>query len=454
MRRKAEVVNAAPAVPAVPPWGGFFLGATINQPPKPLFAGPQQALLVLGPPRSGKTTSVVVPNLLTAPGAVVTTSTKMDVLMWSAKVRSLRGRTWLFDPSGTVDRQWLTPLRWSPVIGCERWEVAVGRAHALASAAQPGRGLGGPDHWTERAEALLGPLLHAAALGGKTMASVLRWVQRRDVQEALELAASSNGHDVAADSIEGIMETEERERSGIFSTAANILAAYRLPAALQSASEPNFDPDAFVRSSDTVYICFPASEQEQLAPLVVAFLETVRRATYSREPGWPPVSFVLDEVANIAPLPGLPALVSEGGSQGLVTLACLQDLSQARARWGAAAEGFLTLFGVKLVLPGIADLRTLQLVSALAGDHNVAMQSVTRTGNAAMVLLGGTASTSSTTYYQRQAVWPVDHVARIAHGTALAMWPATAPVQIGLVPMWQEPWRAVIERAGATALQN
>jgi type IV secretory pathway TraG/TraD family ATPase VirD4 len=286
------------------------------------------------------------------------------------------------------------------------------------------------------------------------MASVLRWVQRRDVQEALELAASSNGHDVAADSIEGIMETEERERSGIFSTAANILAAYRLPAALQSASEPNFDPDAFVRSSDTVYICFPASEQEQLAPLVVAFLETVRRATYSREPGWPPVSFVLDEVANIAPLPGLPALVSEGGSQGLVTLACLQDLSQARARWGAAAEGFLTLFGVKLVLPGIADLRTLQLVSALAGDHNVAMQSVTRTGNAAMVLLGGTASTSSTTYYQRQAVWPVDHVARIAHGTALAMWPATAPVQIGLVPMWQEPWRAVIERAGATALQN
>ncbi len=117
---------------------------------------------------------------------------------------------------------------------------------------EPGRGLGGPDHWTERAEALLGPLLHAAALGGKTMASVLRWVQRRDVQEALELAGSSNGHDVAADSIEGIMETEERERSGIFSTAANILSAYRLPAALQSASEPNFDPDAFVRSSDTV----------------------------------------------------------------------------------------------------------------------------------------------------------------------------------------------------------
>jgi len=82
---------------------------------------------------------------------------------------------------------------------------------------------------------------------------------------------------------------------------------------------------------------------------VVAFLETVRRATYARGTAWPPVLFVLDEVANIAPLPNLPALVSEGGGQGLVTLACLQDLSQARARWGEAAEGFLTLFGVKLL---------------------------------------------------------------------------------------------------------
>ena len=162
--------------------------------------------------------------------------------------------------------------------------MAVSRAHSLATTAQPGRASGGTDHWVERAEALLGPLLHAAALGGRGMASVLRWVQRRDVQEAIELAGSGNGHEIAADSIQGILETEDRERSGIFSTAANILSAYRLPAALQSASDPNFDPEAFVRSSDTVYVCFPTTEQEHLAPLVVAFLETVRRATYARGP--------------------------------------------------------------------------------------------------------------------------------------------------------------------------
>ena len=53
----------------------------------------------------------------------------------------------------------------------------------------------------------------------------------------------------------------------------------------------------------------------------------------------------LDEVANIAPLPDLPAMVSEGGGQGVITLACFQDLSQARQRWPGRADGFPSLFG-------------------------------------------------------------------------------------------------------------
>ena len=45
-------------------------------------------------------------------------------------------------------------------------------------------------------------------------------------------------------------------------------------------------------------------------------------------------------------------MVSEGGGQGLVTLACLQDLSQARHRWPGQADGFPSLFGTTVVLPG------------------------------------------------------------------------------------------------------
>jgi hypothetical protein len=60
-------------------------------------------------------------------------------------------------------------------------------------------------------------------------------------------------------------------------------------------------------------------------------------------------------------------VVSEGGGQGVVVLAALQDLSQARSRWGAAAEGFLSLFPTTVVLPGIADRPTLEALQLLAG---------------------------------------------------------------------------------------
>ena len=128
-----------------------------------------------------------------------------------------------------------------------------------------------------------------------------------------------------------------------------------------------------------MYICSAGRRQDQFAPLVVAALGDVRDATYDRERSGerlPPTLLALDEVANIAPLPDLPALLSEGAGQGLLVMACLQDLSQARGRWGSAADGFLTLFGTTVVFPGIADVGTLRDLSALAGDREVATTTV------------------------------------------------------------------------------
>jgi type IV secretory pathway TraG/TraD family ATPase VirD4 len=85
----------------------------------------------------------------------------------------------------------------------------------------------------------------------------------------------------------------------------------------------------------------------------------------------PPVLFCLDELANIAPIHDLPALISEAGGQHLQILACLQDLSQARTRWGATtADGLLTLFQTKLILKGIADPKTLEAISTILGEYD------------------------------------------------------------------------------------
>ena len=184
---------------------------------------------------------------------------------------------------------------------------------------------------------------------------------------------------VAADLIAGILSTDPREQSGIWSTTSGVLAAYRSPAVLASTSLPTFDADAFCAGAGTLYLCANGQRQRTLAPLFVGVLEGIRDAAYRRTAtgaGGPPLLMAIDEAANIAPIPDLPALVSEGPGQGVLALVCLQDLSQARARWGPEAESFVSLFGHTVVLRGIADRPTLDLLSALAGEVEVTTRTV------------------------------------------------------------------------------
>ena len=86
----------------------------------------------------------------------------------------------------------------------------------------------------------------------------------------------------------------------------------------------------------------------------------------------PPLGLFLDECANIAPLPSLPQLVTDGAGQGITTMIVLQSMGQARARWGA--DGTAALWDgctVKIVLGGLADTRDLEMVSRMCGDVDI-----------------------------------------------------------------------------------
>ena len=203
----------------------------------------------------------------------------------------------------------------------------------------------------------------------------LTWVLRGELEPARK-ALEDHGAQIAADVLAGIAKTDERERSSILSATAGVLSAYNADATRRNAAHPNFDADHFVRSADTLYITAPANKQALCAPLVIGLLEQIRQATYrhaaeTTERGRPPVFMCLDEVANMAPIHDLPALVSEAGGQGLHVMVCLQDLSQARKRWGDdSADGFLSLFQTKVVLNGIADPKTLEAISLCLGEYD------------------------------------------------------------------------------------
>jgi type IV secretory pathway TraG/TraD family ATPase VirD4 len=363
---------------------------------------------------------------------VVSTSTKPDVLEATAAARGQVGAPLLYDPSGTVATPpGVTRVGWSPLPAARSWDGAMLTAHAMVRAATPGGRGPADDHWTERAAALLAPLLHAAAVTDTPLRTVLHWIDRHNGTDALAALGAQEGHDApAADLLAGILTTDPREQSGIWSTASGVVAAYRSAAALASTEPPLLDAPRFCDGAHTLYVCAPAQHQRLLAPLVVGLVGDVRDATYRRAgTGGPPVLLALDEVANIAPLPDLPAIVSEGAGQGLLTLACLQDLSQARARWGQQADAFVSLFGTTVVLPGIADMGTLHALSHLAGDMEV-------------VVRGVSAHKAPLARPQRSAslhtVWrprlPVDQLARGVPGCALAVDDRNQMGWVGLTP--------------------
>ncbi len=437
------------------------------------FVPPELSVMILGPPRSGKTSSLIIPNVLAANGAVVSTSTKPDVLDATTTARSHIGRCFLFDPTGSVPPTLdLEPLRWSPVQGCGTWDGAMTTARSLVQVAisSGSRGMLRPEssHWNERAQSLLAPLLYAAALEGADMRTVLTWVDRRKSLPALTILASTPGGiaDLAAHALEGLAATDERELSGIWSTASGALTGFRTERALAVTVDPDFNPDEFAASADTIYICAPAHRQAQVAPMVVGLVEDVRNAAYQRaashlpgEPRRPPVLLALDEVANIAPLPHLPSMISEGGGQGVVTLASLQDLSQARQRWPDEAEGFPSLFGCTVVLPGIGDVRTLEALSTLAGDEEIAARSVSTgrgpSGHPVSDLFTGGrphVGESATTQWRRRL--PADLIARGSPGLALSFDDRNRPSWIRLAPAHSvEPWKTLSDAGRARRRQ-
>ena len=250
----------------------------------------------------------------------------------------------------------------------------------------------------------------------------------------------------ATDLLTGIVATDSREQSGIWSTASGVLAAYRTEGALASTRTTPLDLEAFCDGANTLYICSAGRRQRQFAPLVVAILGDVRDAAYARSRdghAGPPTLLALDEVANIAPIPDLPSMVSEGGGQGLLVLACLQDLSQARVRWGAAADGFLSLFGTTVVLRGIADTSTLRDISALAGHREVASTTISES-----VDRWGRIRPSTSVGSTRQARLPVDAVAHGAPGRALVLGTDKEVSEVALTPAHAcAPWRDLLPPA-------
>ena len=341
------------------------------------YCSVEDSMVLLGPPRSGKGLHFVIPMILDAPGAVITTSTRPDNLTVTLRARAKLGPVAVFDP------QHLAPglpsaTRWSPIRGCENPQTAMTRARALT--AGTAGGTTDSSFWQSSAEQAVRCLLHAAALGGRSSTDLYRWslsaVQAREA--VMILSAHTGAAPAWAAALDAILSADPRTRDSTWAMVANAFAALADPRVLDAVSPDEgeaFDPETFLRSRGTVYLLGTATGAAATAGLVGAFIEDVveaARRMAASSPGArldPPLALLLDEGANY-PIGSLPALMSEGGGTGISTLVVLQSLAQARAVWGEHQAGAIWDSAiVKVILGGGSNARDLDDLSALIGTR-------------------------------------------------------------------------------------
>lgn len=333
------------------------------------FTRAEDVLMVIGPPRCGKTTGVINPNIAFARGPVVSTSTKPDILEFTGEIRRHRGQVWVYDPTGkTPIPSYARRVNWTPIHECDNWDTTRAVTTDLMETQNEPNQMSNQSFWIGRGKALLAPLLRLAHINGNNMYSVIQSLGQVDLKNAMHQLEGAGEH-AAASLIGQLVQAGSETFGSISNTAAGCLDSWA--GSDPGIDEPPFNVDRFIRSSDTVYVVGSGFDQGAVAPAVAAFVGTLARKTYARwRRGDPRVLFALDEVANIAPIGALPSIMSEGGGQGIQLILCFQDHSQIRTRWPGAADGFNTLARNILLFPGVRDLQTLQTLSALGGMSN------------------------------------------------------------------------------------
>ncbi len=342
-----------------------------------LYAGWEDTLVALMAPRSGKTTALAIPYVLSAPGAVVATSNKSDLWAATASIRVLAGQVWLFDPQRiTYQRQeWW----WNPLAGLRTVEEADRLAgHFVLTVADEKK----RDLWGPAAQDLLAALFLAAASSGGSLLDVGQWLAEPAVPTPCELLANS-GFAAMAQSLRGAQNGAVETRDGIYQTArtaARCLSDPGIMAWVTPSALPCFDPSLFAESRGALYLL--SKSRSAAAPLIAALTDCVMRAAEclaERAGGRldPPLVVVLDEAANICRIADLPDLYSHLGSRGITPVTVLQSYEQGVTVWGEAGMAALwSAATVKLVGAGVDSPRLARDLSALVGQHDVPVRSV------------------------------------------------------------------------------
>ncbi|MHA2788322.1 type IV secretory system conjugative DNA transfer family protein [Corynebacterium sp. S7] len=409
-------------------------------------------LIIFGP-RMGKTTSQVIPAIVDAPGHVVTTSNKRDIIDDTIGVTSNRGEVWVFDPQriahGVAQEQWyFDPLDLVRRVPQTMDSSAVRLADIFKTAARGAVDTGGDAYFTEGGKELLGRFFLAAALDNRPIGDVYLWVNDDADRTPVSILERYPEWSQQASALSATYQITEKTRSGLFSQAAQMATPLGRREALKwvtpSSGVRKFDAEAFVRGRgrDTVYL-LSKEGADNAAALTTALTATIMTAAegYGEESGGRlpvPLVAALDEAANVVRWPELPSLYSHYGSRGIILMTILQSYAQGAEVWGENGMELLwSAAAVVLYGGGVRDDKMLQKIEALVGDVEVFETSTSRTGEGARTV---------TRNRREKKILTVAELASLDQGRALVLASRRRPLIAQMEPWWERPWPQKIRK--------
>jgi type IV secretion system protein VirD4 len=428
--------------------GRVILGRTSGAFGRLLAGEDCHSVLVFGPPDSFKTTGLVIPAILEWTGPVLATSVKPDVIRATRSHRERRGEVVVLDPLGSSG---LARARWTPLATCKTWAGAQQMAEVLAQTADHDpRAIATADHkyWKTLGTKLLAPLLFAAALDGRSMTDVLRWIDLRDDHEVTKLLADSEV-DGAITAWEASQTRTDKARDSVYGTAEDLLAIYADQRVQHFTSGHDLEEAAFLGGDNTLYLYAPVHEQRRLRPLfetVTMQLVRVAQEHAARAPDGkldPRFLCALDEAGNVAALELLPEWATTGRGQGIQLLSVWHDQAQLVHRYGDRAATILNGHRAKVFLSGLADVGALELGSKLIGD-----QAMVETNYATDPT--GRVSAAQTTSYR--PLVPLEELRRLQPGEGVVIYGHLRPARIQVRPHFtprEQRWRQRLEHKAA-----
>jgi type IV secretion system protein VirD4 len=421
----------APAPAGGDSWYGGRLGSA------EVRSAPELHLGVIAPTRAGKTSRVVIPAALEHEGPAIVLSNKTDVARATAAARTEVGPVWAYAPFAELGVMEGARCGWSPLAGCESWSFALRMGRWLFDAdphsAAVSDGSGGARFYNREAvSTALPPLLHAAALSDRRMSDVLAWIRGgTDGLDEPRTLLEDRGATMVASAVAGVQALEDRPRSLLLMSAAQLVDAYRFPD-LEQPDLPTFRPKDLLDEGGTLYLIAPESEQELLAPLFGGILGAVLRACEERAsetgPLERPLRILADEAAHLAPLAKLPTYLAVSGGWGVRWCVVYQSLAQVRHRYGDEADAVLGNLLCKLVLGPVQDAETRRYVDELLDEEVTTSTSRARNGG-----LGSDVST--TTHERRAAKVSAQRLMQLREGEAVFIHGRDLPA-ITHLPLW------------------